>query len=96
MQRGELLWEDKKVPFDFAARDLTLLLNYSLLRRQYEAHVVIGNVASRIQDYPLFAWRADASLVLARGRADIGSLTVTSGKSEIHFAGRLQDFHHPE
>ena len=42
VQRGELLWEDKKMPFDFAARDLALLLNYSLLRRQYEAHLVGG------------------------------------------------------
>ena len=90
------MWQDKKVPFDFDARDLALLLNYSLLRRQYEAHVVAGSVATRVQQYPSFAWRADASLVLARGRADISSLTVTSGKSEIHFAGRLQDFHNPQ
>ena len=96
VQRGELLWEDKKMPLDFAARDLALLLNYSLLRRQYEAHVVAGSVATRFQQYPSFVWRADASLVLARGHADISSLTVTSGKSEIHFAGRLQDFHNPQ
>ena len=96
VQRGELLWEDKKVPFDFDARDVALLLNHSLLRRQYEAHIVAGSVATRFQDYPAFALRADASLVLARGRADISSLTVTSGKSEIHFAGRLQDFHDPQ
>ena len=96
VQRGELLWEDKKMPFDFAARDLALLLNYSLLRRQYEAHIVAGSVATRFQQYPSFVWRADASLVLSRGRADISSLTLTSGKSEIHFAGRLQDFHHPQ
>jgi len=96
VQRGELLWQDKKVPFEFDARDLALLLNYSLLRRQYEARVVAGSVATRVQDYPSFAWRADASLVLARGRADISSLTVTSGKSEIHFAGRLLGFHNPQ
>jgi len=96
VQQGELLWEDKKVPFDFAARDLALLLNYSLLRRQYEAHVVAGSVATRVEPYPSFVWRADAALVLARGRADISSLTLTSGKSEIHFAGRLQDFHNPK
>jgi translocation and assembly module TamB len=95
VQRGELLWEDRKIPLDFDARDLALLLNYSLLRRQYEAHVAAGSVATRFQQYPPFVWRADASLILARGRADIGSLTVTSGKSEIHFAGRLQDFHNP-
>jgi len=96
VQRGELLWEDKKMPFDFHARDLALLLNYSLLRRQYEAHVVAGSIATRFQQYPSFALRADASLVLARGRADIGSLTVASGKSEVHFAGHVQDFHNPQ
>jgi translocation and assembly module TamB len=96
VERGELLWEDKKMPFDFAAQDLALLLNYSFLRRQYEARILAGSVATRFQLYPSFAWRADASVVLARGRADISSLTVTSGKSEIHFAGRLQDFHNPQ
>jgi translocation and assembly module TamB len=96
VQQGELLWEDKKVSFEFAARDLALLLNYSLLRRRYEAHVAAGSVATRLQQYPSFVWRADASLVLSRGRADVSSLTVTSGKSEIHFEGRLVDFHNPQ
>ncbi len=96
VQRGELLWEDKKIPLDFVARDLTLLLNYSLLRRQYEARVVAASGATHFQHYPSFEWRADASLILARERADISSLTVNSGKSEIHCAGRLQDFHNPQ
>jgi len=96
VQRGELLWEDKKIPLDFAARDLVLLLNYSLLRQQYEARVVAGSVSTRFQQYPSLMWHADASLTLARRHADINSLTVTSGKSEIHFAGRLQDFHNPQ
>jgi translocation and assembly module TamB len=95
-QNGELLWEDKKVPFDFNARDLTVLLNYSLLRRQYEAHLVAGSIATHIQQYPSFIWRADAALVLARGHADIGNLTLTSGNSEIHFSGHLQDYHNPQ
>jgi len=95
VQRGELLWQDRRVPFEFSARDLALLMNYSLLRRQYEAHLALGSVATRLQDYPPLEWRADATLVLARGRADIANLTLASGKSEIHFKGRLQDFHDP-
>ena len=94
--QGELLWEDRKAPFEFAARDLALVLNYSLLRRQYEAHIVAGNVGTRIQQYPSFVWRAEAALVLARGHIDISNLTLSSGKSEIHFAGSLRDFHSPE
>jgi translocation and assembly module TamB len=94
-QRGELMWQDKKMPFDFDAREVALLLNYSLLRRRYEAHVAVGDIATRFQQYRSFAWRIDTSLFLSRGRADISSLTVTSGKTEIHFAGSLQDFHDP-
>jgi translocation and assembly module TamB len=96
VRQGELLWEDRNVPFAFTARDLELLLNYSLLRRQYEAHVVAGSVGTHVGDYPPFLWHADAALVLARSHVDISSLTVTSGKTEIHFAGRLHDYHNPQ
>ena len=96
VERGELLWQDKKVPFEFDARDLALLLNYSLLRRRYEAHIAAGSIASRVQDYPAFVWRADASLILAREHADIANLTMISGKSEIHFIGSVHNFHNPQ
>ena len=96
VQDGELLWQDQKLPFNFAARDVALLLNYSLLRQRYEARVSAANVDTHWQQYPGFVWSADASLILARGRADIGGLNVKSGKSEFHFAGQLQDFHDPK
>jgi translocation and assembly module TamB len=96
VQNGELLWEDKKVPFAFVARDLALLLNYSLLRRHYEAHIVAGSINTRVEDYPAFVWRAEAALVLARSHVDISSLKLTSGKTEIHFGGSLQDYHNPQ
>ncbi|MGA3106849.1 MAG: translocation/assembly module TamB domain-containing protein [Terriglobales bacterium] len=93
---GEFLWQDKKVPFNFAARDLGLQLTYSLLRRQYEAHLVAGSVDTSFRDYPSFVWGADASLILARGHINLSSLTVKSGTSEVHFTGHLQDFHNPQ
>ena len=96
VERGELLWEDKKVPFEFDAHDMALLLNYSLLRRRYEAYVAAGSVTTRVQDYPSFVWRADASLILGREHADISMLTLTSGKSEIQFTGGVRDFHNPQ
>jgi len=95
-QNGEFVWEDQKVPFDFDAKKVALLLNYSLLRRRYEAHLVVGEIATRLQRNPSFSWRLDTSLALARGRADIASLSASSGKSEIHFTGDLLDFHNPK
>ena len=73
-----------------------LLLNYSLLRQRYEAHVSAGAVDTHWQQYPAFVWSGDAALVLARGRADIASLNLKSAKSEFHFSGQLLDFHDPK
>ena len=96
VQRGELLWQDQKVPFQFSARDVAILLNYSILRRRYEAHVAAGSVDSSIQGYPSFVWKLDASMILSRGRADVSNLTASSTKSEFRFKGRLADFHNPQ
>jgi len=52
VQRGELLWEDKKVPVDFGGSDLALALNYSLLRRQYEAHLLAGSITRASSNTP--------------------------------------------
>jgi len=96
VRTGEFQWQDRKVPFDFSARDLALMLHYSLLRQRYEARVSAGTIVTRWQQYPEFVWAADASFALARAHADINNLTVRSGQSEFHFAGQLQDFHNPQ
>ncbi len=96
VQHGEMLWQDYKMPLDLQARDLALTLNYSLLHLHYDADLVAGSVTTRFENYPPFVWRADASLVLTRGHAEIGSLNVVSGKSALHFTGSLHDFRDPQ
>ena len=92
---GTFLWQDRSVPFDFAASNVSLIVDYSLLRQHYDVHLGIGNVTTKWAKYAEFAWGADASLVLARHHADIKSLTIKSGRSEVQFAGQLEDYHDP-
>lgn len=96
VQRGELLWEQNRIPLDFDARDLALNLNYSLLHHQYEARVAVDGATTRLRETPPFVWHAETSLVLGRDHADIRTLTVASAKSEVHFSGRVQNFHNPQ
>ena len=65
------------------------------MRRQYEARVTAGSVDTRIQLILHLCGEPTRFLVLARGHVDISNLTVTSGNSELHFAGRMDDFHRP-
>ncbi len=96
VHRGELQWEQRRIPLELDARDVSLALSYSFLRQQYAVQVSAGNVPSRIQQRPPFTWKGDASLVLMRDRADIGALNLASGKSEFHFTGQIVDFQNPQ
>ena len=96
IQQGELLWEQNRIPLNLDARSVALTLSYSFLRSQYETHLAVGSASTSFRQCPAFTWRGDASLVLARDHADIKALNVTSGKSEMHFSGHVQDFHNPQ
>ncbi len=93
---GEVQCEENRIALDFDARDVALTQKYSFLRQQYEAKLALGNVTTRFQRYPPLAWHLDASLILTRDRVDISSVTVASGKSEIHFTGGVRDFKNPQ
>lgn len=96
VQHGELQWDENRIPVNFDGRDVSLVLSYFFLHQQYQAHLSLGRVATRVPHYPEFVWRADASVLLARDHAEINTLTVASGGSEIHFNGRVDNFHHPQ
>ena len=96
VRSGELLWEEKRIPLDLDARDVSLALRYLFLRQQYETRLALGRVTTQFPPNPSFVWQADAALALFRDHADISALNVASGKSEIHFAGRVEDFGQPK
>jgi translocation and assembly module TamB len=93
---GRLLWQNQNVPFEFTGGELALLLDYSLLRQHYEAHVIAGSVQTKWDGYAEFVWSADASVVLARHHADIKNVTLKSGHSEIRFSGTFQNYSDPQ
>jgi translocation and assembly module TamB len=96
VQQGELIWDEKRIPLNLDARNVALVLRYSFLRGQYEAHVAVGSASTRFREYAPFTWRADGSLVLARDHANISVLHIVSGKSEVNLSGHVQDYRNPQ
>jgi len=93
---GRFLWQDQDVPFNFAARDVAVALNFALLRQHYDARVTVGGVDTRWAKYGEFSWSADASFVLARHHVEIRDVTVKSVHSELKFTGRLENYRDPQ
>jgi translocation and assembly module TamB len=96
VHQGELDWDEHRIPVELDGHDVSLALDYSFLHQQYQARLSLGSVTTRWPPYPMLVWRADTSLLLASDHAEISTLHIASGGSEIHFQGRLEDFHNPQ
>ena len=96
VHNGEVLWNDRQIPVDFAASGIFGGMSHSLFRRRYEGKVHLEKVETRLPDWRAFAWGGDAEFGLTRRRLDISSLSLTSGRARLHFTGALVDFVHPQ
>jgi translocation and assembly module TamB len=95
VRRGELLWNDRRTPFDFIANDVSADMSYSLLHRQYEGNLLLGKIDTRLENFRPVAWMAEAHFVLKEDGIEVRSLKATSGRSRLQASGRLADFRQP-
>lgn len=96
VHNGELLWNDQRIPVDFAASGVAGGMTHSLFRRRYEGKFHLEKVDTKLEDYRAFAWGGDFEFGLTRHRLEIKSLSLTSGRSHLRFNGEVLDFVHPQ
>ncbi len=95
VRRGEVLWNDRQIPFDFESNDVSAEMTYSVLHRRYFGSLLLGKVVSRWQDYRPVAWMAEAHFSLGPDSLDVGSLKLSSGRSRLQASGSVRDFRQP-
>ncbi len=95
VRHGELLWNDQRVPLDFAVHDTTLQMSYSFLQGRYDGRLLLGKVDTRFEDFRPFAWMSTLEFSLGSTYGDIKSLKWNSGHSRGEAKGRVTDFRHP-
>ena len=95
LRHGQILWDDQTIPVDFAARDISLQMDYSFLRRRYDGRLQVGLVDTKLMDCRPFAWMTAMEFSLASGSAAIPSLSWNSGHSHFSASGQITDFRHP-
>jgi len=96
VRRGEVIWGDRKIPFDFAVRNVSADMSYSFFRGTYDGNILLGKADTALQNYRPFAWTAEAHFSLSRNRLELRSLKATSGRSRLQAKGQVQDFTQPD
>lgn len=95
VRRGEFLWNDRHVPFDFNAAEVSADMSYSFFRGRYESNLLLGRVETQFQDYKPFTWAAGAHFSLGRNDIDVSSLKWNSGHSHLEARGSISNFLQP-
>jgi translocation and assembly module TamB len=92
---GMLLLNERKLPLDFKADDLSIAMDYLRLRRQYDGSLHVGKIDAQFKDLRSIPATADAEFSLWQNRAQIRSLKLTSQRSDLQLSGSVDDFQRP-
>ena len=95
VRRGELIWGDQRMPLDFAVRDVSADMSYSLFRSRYEGNLLLGKADTAFSGYRPIAWTAEAHFSLGKNQILLRSLKATSGRSHLQAKGTVADFSQP-
>jgi translocation and assembly module TamB len=95
VRHGHMVWDDRIIPLDLSARDTSLQMDYSYLRRRYDGRLLLGFVDSKLLDYKPFASMTILEFSLGTDSADITSLRWNSGHSHLSGSGQVTNFRHP-
>lgn len=94
--RGELLWDNQRIPLEFAAGDVSAGLDYSILRRRYEGYLRAGKVDTKFRDFRPFTSLVEAEFGLGESYIEVRSLGWSSGRSHLEASGRVDDLRKPK
>ena len=56
VRKGELLWQDQRIPLDFISNDVRVNLNYSFLHQRYSGELAIGRAETQFDGFRPVAW----------------------------------------
>jgi translocation and assembly module TamB len=92
VRKGELFWQDQRIPLDFKSNDVEANLNYSFLHQRYSGDLAIGRAETRFDGFRPVAWTARSAFTFDRSGLQVQSLNATAGRSQVHARGVHLDF----
>ncbi len=92
---GWLLWNQRRLPLDFSAKDLSLIGVYKAAEHGYDAQVQAGQLMAASGGYAPLA-QAQAQLTLQPEGATVKSLAIASQRSRLEVSGKLSDWSNPQ
>lgn len=93
---GALLWNDRKLPLDFSANNVSVAVDFDPLKQVYSARLQVAEAAAKYAKGDALPLNADVQLELTRNAANIKALRVSAPSSRIEASGRITELNDPK
>ena len=87
VQKGELVWQDQRLPLDFVSNDVSANFGYSFLHLRYSGNLSVGRAETRFNNQRPFAWSGQADFTMDRNSVELRSIKVASVHSQLQASG---------
>src|SRR5919108_4572038 len=95
LRQGELLWNDRRIPLDVTANDVSLAIDYAALPRRYDGQLNIGKLDGKFRNYRPVNSTAEVLFNLTPTQAELKSVKWNSQKTKLEASGKINDFNNP-
>ncbi len=92
---GLLVVNDRAMPLDLSAGDLDFAMSYAPRERRYDGNLKLGKIDLAQPGSPPLSGVGDVQFSLWRNRAEIKSMHLKSGASDVRASGAVRDFNQP-
>jgi translocation and assembly module TamB len=96
VERGELLWNDQRLPLDFTARGLLATMTHRAGENAYQAHIQVAAVETKYGEFPPAHGNTELQLKLEPGSVELRLFKLVSAGSALEARGTLTDFRDPK
>jgi translocation and assembly module TamB len=95
VRSGLVLLNQKALPFNVAADDVSLLVRYVGMTDRYDASVTVDDLTTQFEKEAEVHSHLVAEMELARGAAEIRQLEWMTKRSDVHVTGTVKNYEAP-
>ena len=96
LRDGQLQINDRQLPLDFSANDITAATSFDRRDRRYDGTLSAGKINAKYQDYRDLPLAAQAEFSVWPAHAQIKRLILQSQRSRAELSGTINNFNNPE
>ena len=96
VQKGEMWWNDRRIPLDFSVQDFVAGMSYDVLQRRYEGNINVGAMDVKYKDFRPLQSNSEFRFSLWPAGAELKALRWASARSSVEASGRLTNYFEPK